>query len=201
MFCLLNELPILCNHMYMKIFFASAFHYSEKQNKNFELIHLSLKNRGIRVVSTFNSSANELFSKGELARIKDRKELHYKLIKKGILWCDSCIFEISEPDFNLGLEASAVVEQKKHILCLSLHKEPLFMTKSRFFSFAHYNSFTLDQIINSFIDTSKNALLSERFNMFITKRQAQHLKKLADKKGINMSEYVRLLIEQDTRDQ
>lgn len=97
---------------------------------------------------------------------------------------------------RVGFEAAYAVEQQKYVLALSLHEDFSQKIKNHYFKGARYSEVTIDNIVEHFIAFSKNHQYSERFNFFLSSSQLEHVRSEAEKKGLNQSEYVRLLIDE-----
>lgn len=183
----------------MKIFYTASYFGKDKYQKYYDMILKQLKDLGVEIISPEKGNYKELLTKKELSTVKDPKQLHYLAIKKGIMWADAVVMEISNEDFQLGHEATIAVDHKKHTLCMSLHEDYSQKIKNRYFHAAKYNSFNYEELLETFVEKVKKELLNERFNMFLSPRQVAYLDKASKEYGINKSEYVRMLIDKDRR--
>ena len=122
-------------------------------------------------------------------------KLHYNAIRRGILWSDAVIIEISQEDFQLGHEATLAIQAKKHVLCLSTHEDFSQKIANRYFHGAKYNRTTVEEQIESFLKLAQKDLLSRRFNLFLTSSQEQFLKSRGQESGLGASDYLRSLID------
>ena len=181
----------------MKVFYTASYYGKSKYQKYYDIILKALENLKLDIVSPEKGNYKELLTKKELEAYKGAKAIHYEAIKKGILWADAVIIEISNEDFQLGHEATLAIQNKKHILALSLHEDFSEKIKNRYFHAAKYNEFNYEEILENFIYLVGGETLDQRFNMFLSTRQLTHLEKAAKEHKVNMSEYVRMLIDLD----
>lgn len=64
---------------------------------------------------------------------------------------------------------------------------------------ARYNEYNVEEVVGNFIEMVKNERLEERFNLFLSSRQIDYLESVAKKRGLNKSEYIRMLIDDDRK--
>lgn len=184
----------------MKIFYTASYYGKHKYQQNYDAILKAIEETGVEVVSPEKKNYRDLLSKKRIIKLKNDKQIHYEAIKKGIYWSDAVIIEISNEDFQLGHEATLAIFAKKHVLCLSLHEDFSEKIENKFFHGAKYNEFTLDRIVAEFISLVSKERLDERFNCFLSSRQMDYLESAAAKKGVNKSEYLRMLLNKDKVD-
>lgn len=123
------------------------------------------------------------------------KESHYVGIKKGIMWADAVVIDISEEGFQLGHEATLAMQTRKHVLCLSIHEDFSEKIKNRYFHGAKYSEFNIGEVVEEFVKRARKELLNIRFNVFLSARQMEIVEGQAKRDGVNRSEYIRGLID------
>ncbi|MEK7595678.1 MAG: hypothetical protein AAB443_03805 [Patescibacteria group bacterium] len=183
----------------MEVFYTASYSGKEKYQKYYDLVLKTLEACEVEIISPEKGNYLGILTKAELTRFKDPKLRHYEAIRKGILWADSAVFEISNEDFQLGHEATLALQSKKHVLCLSVNEDFSEKIKNRYFHAAKYNQFNIEEVIEHFVKKVKGEVLDVRFNMFLSQRQIAYLEASAQKRGINKSEYLRMLIDEDRR--
>ncbi len=185
----------------MRVFYTASYTGKEKYQNYYDMVLRAIEATGVDVVSPEKGNYLDVLTAETRKRYQsDSKRLHYEAIRKGILSCDAVIIEISNEDFQLGHEATLAIQNKKHVLCLSIHEDFGEKIKSRYFLGAKYNQFNIEETIEDFILMIGTETKSERFNMFLRPRQANYLKSKSEEEGMSMSDYVRLLIDRDRHD-
>ena len=181
----------------MKLFWTASYHGKDKYQKNYDLISRTIEAQpGLEVVATEKENYLDLVPPTIKTRLTDQPpKLHYEAIRRGILWSDAVIIEISHEDFQLGHEATLAIQSKKHVLCLSVNEDYSKKIDNRYFHAAKYNKMTIDEIIENFLALARKDLLSRRFNLFLTSSQEQFLKSKGLESGQGASDYLRSLIE------
>jgi 3-methyladenine DNA glycosylase/8-oxoguanine DNA glycosylase len=91
------------------------------------------------------------------------------------------------------------VFDKKYVLCLSLDEDFSEKINNRYVLGAKYSELTIDEIIEDFVAKVSKNILTERFNCFLSPAQVHYLQSQSLSKNINMSEYVRELIDRDRK--
>ena len=181
----------------MKIFFTASFSGKAKYQNYFDMIVRSIEGTGVELISPEKGNYKTLLTETDIKRLKTDRSIHYEAIKKGILWADLVIIEISQQDFQLGHEATLAVQNKKPVLCLSLHEDFSIKIINRYFYGAKYNQYNVKTIIKDFIYKHQREILSERFNFFLSKSQLKFLETESAKAGSNASELLRRLIDRE----
>lgn len=181
----------------MNIFYTASFYGKEKYQKYYDLVLKAIKRTKTEIISPEIGNYKSLLSKREIKRLGNKDKIHREAIRRGIEWADAVIIEISHEDFQLGHEATIAMQSKKHVLCLSIHQNFDEKINLRYFHGVKYNEYDVNDTIKTFIETAKRSLLNERFNFFLSPRQLTHLGQVSKKHGINKSEYLRKLIDQD----
>jgi hypothetical protein len=181
----------------LKIFFTASYYGKKKYQRYYDLVLKKLEECNTEVMGTEKGDYAKLV--GKKGEIFDDKHLHYDAIKKGIVWADAVVVEMSQEDFQLGHEATLAIQSKKHVLCMSTNEDFSKKIFNKYFHGARYNEFNAGKVIKEFLSKVKGEKLSERFNMFLSKRQVEYLKKVAEEKEIGKSEYLRKLISEDMK--
>ncbi len=181
----------------MKIFWTASYSGKSLYQKNYDLISRVVDaQEGLEVVATEKGNYLDLVPPTIKVRLKDYPlKLHYNAIRRGILWSDAVVIEMSQEDFQLGHEATLAIQAKKHVLCLSVHEDFSEKIDNRYFNGAKYNKMTIEEIIEDFLSLAQKDLLSRRFNFFLTSAQEQFLKSKGQESGLGASDYLRSLID------
>ncbi len=182
----------------MKIFYTASYYGKSKYQKYYSMVLRAIEDiPNIVVISPEKENYLQILSNSERKALKEPKKIHYEAIRRGILWADAVIIEISNEDFQLGHEATLAIQNKKHVLCLSTHEDFGEKIGNRYFKGAKYNEYNVEEIVENFVSTVKKNQFSERFNCFLTTSQISYLKEKAKKEHMNTSEYIRSLIDED----
>lgn len=185
----------------MKIFFTASYHGKENLQKYYDLIVETIQDTGVELVSPELGNYRKILKPLDMHSLKTEEQIHYEAVRKGILWADAVIFEVSHEDFQLGHEATLATQYKKPVLLLSLKEDYGKKIQNRFLQGAKYSKYNIKDLLLHFIIKNRQELLSERFNMFISQSQLKHLEVAGKTKGMNKSEYLRDLIEKDMTNQ
>ncbi len=183
----------------MKIFYTASYYGKEKYQRYYDLVLKVITDTGVEIISPEKGNHLSLLNKKDLKRFKNPKQIHYEAIRKGIQWADAVIIEISNEDFQLGHEATLTIQNKKHLLCLYIHKDFSENIINPYFHGAKYNEYNVEELVSDFIDMVKNEQLDKRFNLFLSSRQLTYIESVARRKGLNKSEYIRMLIDEDRK--
>jgi len=183
----------------MKIFWTASYSGKAKYQNSYDLVARAINVQpGLEIISPEKGNYLSLIPPTVHARLSLQPQtLHYEAIRRGILWADAVIIEISQEDFQLGHEATLAIQAKKHVLCLSLHEDFSQKISSRYFHGAKYNKMTIGESIENFLALAQKDLLSRRFNLFLTSSQEQFVKKRGQELSVGASGYLRSLIDQD----
>lgn len=181
----------------MKVFFTASYNGKEHLQKYYDLIVECIQSTGVDLISPELGNYKKILKPLEMHSLKSEEQIHYEAIRKGILWADAVVIEISHEDFQLGHETTLALGYKKPVLILSLKEDYSKKINNRFLEAAKYTQYNVKDIIIDFIVKNRQELLSERFNMFISKTQLKHLELKGKQSGMNKSEYLRNLIDQD----
>lgn len=183
----------------MKLFWTASYHGKSLYQKNYDLISRVIDAQlDLEVVATEKGNYLDLVPPTIKTRLSGQPlKLHYDAVRRGILWSDAVIVEISQEDFQLGHEATLAIQSKKHVLCLSVNEDYSQKIDNRYFHAAKYNKMTIDEIIEDFLSLARKDLLSRRFNLFLTSSQEQFLKYKGQESGLGASDYLRSLIDNE----
>ena len=182
----------------MRVFWTASYYGKSKYQKYYDLVSQTLDSQpGLEIIATEKGNYLSLVPPTLQKKLAGNpQKLHYQAVRRGIVWADAVIIEISNEDFQLGHETTLALDSKKHVLCLSIHED--FSTKidNRYFHGARYNKMTIDETIEDFLQLAQKDLLSHRFNLFLTSSQEQFLKQKGEEYGSGASDYLRTLIDQ-----
>lgn len=181
----------------MKLFWTASYSGKQKYQSEYDLVSKAIDRiGGLEVISPEKGNYQSIIPPRIKASLESEPtKLHYEAIRRGILWADVVIIEISEEDFQLGHEATLAIQSKKHVLCLSTHEDFSNKINHRYFHASYYNKMTIDEIIENFLLLAQKDLLTKRFNLFLTSGQLQFLKSKGLETGEGASNYLRSLID------
>lgn len=165
----------------------------------YDMVLRAIEATGVDVISPEKGNYKDILDLSTIKKLRDEKIIHSEAIRKGILTSDAVIIEASHEDFQLGYEAAFAVENKKHLLCLSVHENFSEKMKYRYLEGAKYNEYNVEELVENFINFVKKEQLSERFNLFLSPSQSSYLEKRAKEEKINKSEYIRKLVDEDRK--
>lgn len=186
----------------MKIFLTVSKTGMVKFEKSYEAVLDELKAQGAQVEATFLKT--HLNKTPKLKAVKDLTDsedayryVHDSAVRQAILRSDGVVIEASYPSFRLGFEAFFAISAQKPVLVLSLYHNYGHLIDQPHFFGAKYTPFTLPDEIEKFLRHIKQYKLRNRFNLFISDNQRQHVEKVALRYNVSKSDYVRKLIEKD----
>lgn len=189
----------------MKVFFTASRWGEEKYKVNYALVLGTIKKFNVELISPEENNYQLMLTEEERKKIPDSDALrkdwiwHYEAIRRGIHWSDAAIFEISTEDFQLGHEVTLALMEKKPVLCLSVIEDWRKRISNDYFFTSRYSEKTIESTIQDFFAHVRELSLSRRFNMFLYPTQIDHVTNAGKKQGMNMSEYIRYLINLDRR--
>ena len=169
----------------MNIFFTCSYSGKAKYQKYYDLIIASIKKTGVSL------SSPELDN--NFPRPDDSP--HFQKMKSGITKADAIIIDVTDEGFQLGYEAALAVQNKKHVLCLSLLRDFSQRIDNRYFHAAKYSEMNIEEIISDFINSLQHHQFDQRFNCFLSQKQIKTLDLNASKLGLTKSDYIRKLID------
>lgn len=181
----------------LKIFWTASYHGKAIYQKYYDLVGKTIEaQQDVEVIATEKGNYKDILPGTLREKLSSNTDvLHYEAIRRGILWADAVIIEISHESFQLGHEATLAIQSKKHVLCLSVNEDYSKKIDNRYFHASRYNRMTIDEIIEDFLALARKDLLSRRFNLFLTSSQEQFLKSKGQKSGLGASDYLRSLID------
>lgn len=181
----------------MKLFWTASYHGKTQYQTFYDLVGRAIDAQpDLEVIATEKGNYQNILPPTLRQKLaSNAQKLHYEAIRRGILWADAVIIEISHEDFQLGHEASLAMQAKKHVLCLSIHEDYSVKLDNRYFHAARYNKMTVAEQIESFLKLARRDLLTQRFNLFLTSSQLQYVKQKGVESGEGASSYIRNLID------
>lgn len=181
----------------MKIFWTASYRGKTTYQKSYDLVGRIIDAQpGVEVIATEKGNYQDILPPTIRTKLASHPSaLHYEAIRRGILWADAVIIEMSQESFQLGHEATLAIQAKKHVLCLSIHENFEGKIDNRYFHGAKYNKMTIEEDIEEFLKLAQKDLLSHRFNLFLTSSQEQFLKSKGQESGLGASDYLRSLID------
>jgi len=185
----------------LKVFYTASFYGKDKYQRYYDLVLKRIEENDVEVIGTEKGNYMSILPSRVKNRISKEKLLHYEAIRRGILWCDAAVIEISHEDFQLGHEATLAIQAKKPVLCLSINENFSRKINNKYFYATKYNEYSVGGNIKKFLDEVKKERFSERFNMFLSKSQLHYLDKISLNMGVNKSEYLRSLLDRDRRNE
>jgi hypothetical protein len=186
-------------YIHMKVFYTAAYSGKEKYQKYYDQVLKAIENTGVDVISPEKGNYKNILTQADYKRFEKERQIHYEAIRKGILWADVVIIENSQESFQLGMEAAFAMLSKKPVLCVSILEDFSEKIVNPYFTAAKYNEYTIEEIVTEFINKHQKGHLSERFNLFLSPRHLGYLEKISVDKGVNKSEYIRALIDEDQK--
>lgn len=189
--------------MYMKkvkVFFTASYFGKQMYQQKYNWVVNATKRNKVELISPEIGNYLDVLNQGEKDAFgEDKKAMHHEAIRRGILWADLVIIETSDENFQVGYEATMAMTMKKPVLALSIHEDFGLKIKHKYFQGAKYNGFNIDEIVTNFINKHSKDEYNNRFNLFLSKKQIEMVEKMSEKLGINKSEYIRSLIDDDSK--
>ncbi len=186
-------------YIHMTIFFTASYLGKKKYQKLYDLVRSTLKSMSVDLISPEEGNYQAVLDPHTRELITDPQLLHYEAIRQGIHTADVIIIEASEPDFQLGHEASLAMTEKKPVLVLSTTTDYGARIHHSFFTGKLYTPQTIGPILQDFLSTARERTQPKRFNMFLYPSQIEYLTTAGKRSGMNMSEYLRHLINLDKK--
>lgn len=183
----------------MTVFYTASYYGKKKYQASYDLVRETIKRFKVELISPEEGNYKRVLDQVTVASIKDPLLLHYEAIRQGIHTADCTIIEGSYQDFQLGHEATLAIMEKKPVLVLSIREDFSKKINHDYFFGALYTPKTIEGVIQDFFAKVRGISRSRRFNMFLYPSQVEYLAMMGEKYGMNMSEYVRRLINLDRR--
>lgn len=183
----------------MKVFYTASYLGKQKYQQYYNMVLRAIEWTGAEIISPEKGNYQSLLTPAEIEELKYPKKIHYEAIRKGILWSDAVIIEITNEDFQLGHEATLAIQNKKYVLCLSIFEDFSEKIQNQYFFAAKYNEYNIEEIVENFVKHVTEDQFSERFNLFLTPTQVQYIEQKARENNMNKSEYLRFLLDRDMK--
>ena len=183
----------------MTVFCTWSYRGQKESPQTYEALIDTLESfKSIQVISpylknTYQPLVEAVTGKSDL----ESRYAGYQAMRKGIRLADAVIFETSTESFQIGHEVSYALTLKKPTFCLSQHEDFSQRIEHDYFFGSRYNLTNLKPKIQDFLAAARDMTQSERFNLFLYPHQVEYLKLESQKHGMNMSEYMRFLINHD----
>ena len=182
----------------MKAYFTASVVGKRSNHDKYVLVIEALKQNGVSVFSDhiFNRNFDEVLHESRADRVAFEKEMHRMISESDFL-----VAETSFPSTSVGYEVSLAQRLGKPVLLLYSEADPpslLAQPADERLVCESYTKNNLESIIEDFINFVKG-IHDIRFTFFITPQIAQFLDKVARKKKIPKSVYLRNLIEKEMK--
>ena len=183
----------------MTVFYTASYYGKKTYQKHYDLVRTMIKRFKVELISPEEGNYQSVLDSGTAATMTDPFMRHYESIRQGIHTADCTIIEGSYQDFQLGHEATLAIMEKKPVLVLSTHEDFSKKINHDYFFGARHTPQTIEGTIQNFFVKVREFSQSRRFNMFLYTSQVEHLESMGKKYDMNMSEYIRRLINLDRR--
>jgi len=184
----------------MIVFYTASYYGKQKYQRYYDLVHKALKELGVQLISPEEGNYQGVLDEETRKRLGGNPRLlHYEAIRQGIHLSDAVVIEVSHEDIQIGHEATIAIMEKKPVLCLSIREDYSKKIFHDYFFAAKYTEATMKPILQDFLARVGELRLAKRFNMFLYPDQVAYLEKASKCFGLNMSEYIRRLINLDHR--
>lgn len=184
----------------MKIFFTASYYGKKNYQKQYDLIRTTIRKFTPDLISPEEGNYLDVIDAQTRKRLEGNHELlHYEAIRQGIHLADAVIIEASQEDIQLGHEVTMAITEKKPVLVLSTHEDFSKKIIHEYLFGAKYTTSSLSGTIQDFLSRVREMRQAKRFNMFLYPTQVEYLDTISKENGMNMSEYIRHLINLDRR--
>ncbi|MGI8420028.1 MAG: hypothetical protein ACR2LN_05300 [Candidatus Levyibacteriota bacterium] len=184
----------------LTIFYTASYFGKKTYQKQYDLVRRTIESFDeLTLISPEAGNYMDALDQQDKQNITDQQLLHYEAIKAGIRKADATIIEVSHEDLQLGHEVSLALAQKKPILCLSINEDFSKRIHNDYFFGAKYTESNVKPIIQDFLAKVRERSLSKRFNLFLYPEQIEYLEKVSKEHKMNVSEYIRRLINLDKK--
>lgn len=182
------------------VFYTNSYFGKKVYQEYYDLVLETIQSfEGITVISPELGNYMDLLDEHVKQKITDPQLQHYEAIMAGIRKADVVIIEATHEDLQIGYEAGLALKEKKPLLCLSLKDNVSNRIHEEQFFGAIYTKETIKPIIQDFFAKVRELSLSKRFNLFLYPQQMEYLEKAAKAHKMNVSEYIRKLINLDKK--
>lgn len=184
----------------MRVFYTTSFYGKKAYQKQYDLVREAIKRFKVDLTSPEEGNYLDVLDPRTRKRFEGNPNvLHYEAIRQGIHLADAVIIEVTHEDIQLGHEITLAIGEKKPILVLSTKEDFSKKIIHDYLFGAKYTPKTISSILQDFFANVREMRQAKRFNMFLYPSQVDYLEKTSDKQGMNMSEYIRHLINLDRR--
>lgn len=184
----------------MRIFYTASFYGKEKYQKQYDLVRGAIKEFKVDLISPEEGNYLDVIDPKIRKRLEGNHSLlHYEAIRQGIHLADAVIIEVTYQDIQLGHEITLSLMEKKPILVLSTKEDFSKKIIHDYLFGAKYEESSIKGILQDFFAKVREIRQARRFNMFLYPAQVEYLAKASQKQGMNISEYIRHLINLDRR--
>lgn len=183
----------------MTIFFTASFDGKKYYQKQYDFIVKAIQKTDVELISPELKNYQQSLRPSEIKKFKDPKILHYEAIRRSIELADAVIIDVTYSNTHIGYEIALAAANKKYVLCLSLDEDFSEKINNRYVLGAKYTELTIDETIEDFVAKISKNILTERFNCFLSPAQILHVQSRSLSENINMSEYIRELIDRDRK--
>lgn len=184
----------------MTVFYTCSYWGKGKYQKWYDLVRATIKDFKVDLISPEEGNYLDVIDADTRERLKASPELlHYEAIRQGIHLSDAVIIEVSHQDIQLGHEITLALTEKKPVLVLSRFEDFSKKIVHDYLFGAKYTKASLPATIQDFLAHARELRQAKRFNMFLYPAQVDYLEKIAKQYGMNISEYIRRLINLDRR--
>lgn len=184
----------------MRVFYTSSFYGKQEYQKQYDLVRTTIKEFNVNLISPEEGNYLDVIDPRTRKRLEGNHNLlHYEAIRHGIHLADAVIVEVTYQDIQLGHEITLATVEKKPILVLSTKEDFSNKIIHDYLFGAKYDESSIKGILQDFFVKVREIRQARRFNMFLYPAQEDYVKKASQKQGMNMSEYIRHLINLDRR--
>lgn len=184
----------------MKVFFTASYYGKKRYQKEYDAVRATIKKLTGDIISPEEGNYLDVIDRETRKRLEGNHELlHYEAIRQGIHLSDTVIIEASQEDLQLGHEVTIAINEKKPVLVLSIHEDFSKKIIHEYLFGAKYTPKSVAGVVQDFLAKVREMRQARRFNMFLYPSQFEYLDRMATESGMNMSEYIRHLINLDRR--
>lgn len=184
----------------MRIFYTASFYGKQAYQEQYDLVRATIKEFSVDLISPEEGNYLDVIDPKTRKRLEGKPKLiHYEAIRQGIHLADAVIIEATHEDIQLGHEVTLALMEKKPMLVLSTKEDFSKKIIHDYLFGARYTKATIKGILQDFFVNVRQMRHARRFNMFLYPSQVEYLEKISVKQGMNMSEYIRHLINLDRR--
>lgn len=184
----------------MTIFYTCSYYGKGKYQKEYDRVRQAMRALKVTLISPEEGNYLDVIDGETRRRLAGNPGLlHYEAIRQGIHLADAVVIESSFEDIQIGHEITLAVMEKKPVLVLSTKEDFSNKIVHDYLFGAKYTTSTLAPTLQDFFAKVREMRIARRFNMFLYPSQVEYLGNVAKKHGMNMSEYLRRLINLDRR--